>query len=731
MCKLLIRPSATPILGPCLSRTMDTAAPLKTCRNNEMEAITAAIHYHLVRLLGIKELNSEFAVMLGHMGEAAAIDPIVAWSRNSFFEEYASKLDLDLNSIFSKLLRENPTPAFNPTILGSSPTQIALPPVSVPLFPVACRKNEITLASSVPGLNRLLTRSEFKLLNHFWGVQRINTVWCEPSQLREVIRLTEARCSSEYAKSDLAMEIKNGGIPWIDLDSIPPSDKMNQWFAPGLQRKYNAAPIFCGKRILTLAAPKLLDPRVKAEVEGALRHRFTINQVLADESALQRFVTASESRAINTSGIVRSMLTVDRGGRGAENLEIIQADKLHQTRSREDEQAVIKFVHSILYKAVDMGASDIMFQEFPHRLRVRYKVDGDWFDENGEFPGHIARQVISRIKVISGLEIQFVRLPQDGTFPIKIGDQRYDFRVNASHQAQGEQAVLRLQRDQRSVKSLAELGMPDRYIQAIGEMMNGDHGLLILCGPTGSGKSTTIYSILKSMDSVKNNILTAESPIEIFIENLSQTQIEDSGPYNYAMWARGILRQAPDIVMMGEIRDEESVDALMRLASSGHRAISTLHTNSVCEVPNRFQMFAAQSFMVADSLKLAISQRLIKKVCARCCLEEKIPSTERLLALGINPDWLNQATVLRRGRKCEFCRNTGVSGRKAIFEVMIVDDDIRTAIQENAPALHLRQIMASKGERSLFEKAVREAAAGVISLEEACKFRELQDIAGL
>src|ERR1700736_139508 len=225
------------------------------------------------------------------------------------------------------------------------------------------------------------------------------------------------------------------------------------------------------------------------------------------------------------------MMTAERSGRAGENLEVIHAEKLQQfgSRNREDEQAVIKFVHSILYKAVDMGASDIMFQEFPQRLRVRYKVDGDWFDQEGEFPGHIAKQVISRIKVISGLEIQYVRLPQDGTFPIKIGDQRYDFRVNTTYQVQGEQAVLRLQRDERSVRSLADLGMPSHYVDAIKDLMEGDHGLLILCGPTGSGKTTTIYSILRSVDAVKNNVLTAESPIEVFLDNISQTQVDDDG----------------------------------------------------------------------------------------------------------------------------------------------------------------------------------------------------------
>jgi type II secretory ATPase GspE/PulE/Tfp pilus assembly ATPase PilB-like protein len=177
--------------------------------------------------------------------------------------------------------------------------------------------------------------------------------------------------------------------------------------------------------------------------------------------------------------------------------------------------------------------------------------------------------------------------------------------------------------------------------------------------------------------------------------------------------------------MMGEIRDEESVDALMRLSSSGHRAISTLHTNSVCEVPNRFFLFRAQPFMVADSLKMAISQRLIKKVCPRCYIEEPVPSEERLIRLGIHPNWLNGVNAVRHGRKCDFCRQTGVSGRKAIFEALIVDDEVRVAIQEQLPAIQLRRILQAKGETTLFEKAVREAAAGTVSLEEACKFREV------
>jgi type II secretory ATPase GspE/PulE/Tfp pilus assembly ATPase PilB-like protein len=691
------------------------------------EDLNIVILDHLAKLLGLRESRSDVSVIFDFFASENGLEPIVRWQQESFLEWYAAKTDLDLNVLLAKMVRDSPVTPFDSSLLGASPKNVQIPPLSVPLVPVSRRDSDLTVASWIPGLEALLVRRELELLNQFWGVRRIGVVWSEPGNLRETIKQFVNAIDLRPVDKWVRGEIKNGGIPWLDLDGMTPAEKINHWFSPVLQRRYQACPVYCGKRLLTLAVAKPLDPLTKAEIEGALRHRFSVQQALADPIPLQRFITASEGRAINTAGIVRAMIGLDRQAPDSDALEIIQADKLQESRARSDvdEQATIKFVHSILYKGVDLGASDIMFQEFPQRLRVRYKVDGDWFDENGEFPGRIAKQVISRIKVISGLEIQYMRLPQDGTFPIKIGDQRYDFRVNTSYQSQGEQAVLRLQRDQRHVQTLAELGMPLRYINAINDLMDGDNGLLILCGPTGSGKTTTIYSILRSIDALKHNVLTAESPIEVLLENISQTQIDDDGPYSYAIWARGILRQAPDIVMMGEIRDEESVDALMRLSSSGHRAISTLHTNSVCEVPNRFSLFRAQPFMVADSLRMAISQRLVKKVCPRCYIEEPVPSEERLIRLGIHPNWLNGVNAVRRGRKCDFCRQTGVSGRKAIFEALIVDDEFRVAIQEQAPAVQLRRMLEAKGETILFEKAIQEAAAGTISLEEACKFREV------
>jgi type II/IV secretion system protein len=519
-------------------------------QSEPLQNLNHLLHFHVARLLGIRE--NELRFLLEHIGSSDATNPMAIWQADSLIERYSKNFDLELGSILSKLIRDSAMTPFDPTLLRFSPNGLRMPALSVPLLPVARTVNELTIASSIPGLDGLLQQPEFQALNAFWGVPKLTAVWCEPDHLRYVLNLVTDNLDLSPSNVRLATEITNGGTPWINLDEVSPSGKVNHWFSPTLQRRYAACPVYCARRRLTLAVERLLPPKVKAEIEGALRHRFSVQQVLADGEALERFITTSESMAISASGILRSMSVLDHADKKNERLEVIRADSLQQSghRYRNDEEAVIKFVHSILYKGVELGSSDIMFQEFPQQLRVRYKVDGDWFDQEGDFPGHIAKQVISRIKVISGLEIQYVRLPQDGTFPIKIGDQRYDFRVNTSYQAQGEQAVLRLQRDERSVRSLADLGMPPHYISAIKDLMEGDHGLLILCGPTGSGKTTTIYSILRSVDALKNNVLTAESPIEVFLENISQTQVDDDGPYSFAMWARGILRQAPDVVML-------------------------------------------------------------------------------------------------------------------------------------------------------------------------------------
>jgi hypothetical protein len=269
------------------------------CIRNEgltLDAVDLVLHQHLAQLLGLTSRNADFALLLGYCEKMAQIAVPDVWWQNSFLEEYAQQMDLDLNVVFAKLLRENPGPTVNPSIFGRSPVAISIPPIAVPLFPVSRRENEITIVSGVPGLNRLLRMQDFRCLNEFWGVECVSAVWGEPALLREAIRQAGAQVNFAHQSTISISHSRNGGVPWIALDVVPPSDKINQWFSPALQRKYGAVPVYAGKRNLTLAVAKLLDPRLKAEIEGALRHRFTIQQVLADEVSLKRFVTANTVR---------------------------------------------------------------------------------------------------------------------------------------------------------------------------------------------------------------------------------------------------------------------------------------------------------------------------------------------------------------------------------------------------------------------------------------------------
>ena len=257
----------------------------------DLTAVDSVLYRHLVQLLGLKR-SPDLSLLLGHRQKMAKLAVRDVWSQNSFLEDYAQKLDLDLHVVFGKLLRENPSTPLNPAIFGVSPVVTSMPPILFPLYPISQRDNEITIVSEVPGLNRLLPGDDFRCLNEFWGVEHLNAVWAEPAHLREAIRQAGTHVTFAQNSETSLRNVCNGGVPWIALDSISPSDKINQWFSPALQRKYGAIPVYAGKRILTLAVARLLDPRLKAEIEGALRHRFAIQQVLADEAALKRFITA-------------------------------------------------------------------------------------------------------------------------------------------------------------------------------------------------------------------------------------------------------------------------------------------------------------------------------------------------------------------------------------------------------------------------------------------------------
>src|ERR1700757_2885952 len=257
-------------------------------QSGPLQSLNHLLHFHVARLLGIRE--SELRFLLKHIESSDATNPMATWQSDSLIERYSKNFDLELGSILSKLIRDSALTPFDPTLLRFSPSGLRMPPVSVPLLPVARTLNQLTIASSIPGLDALLQQPEFQVLNAFWGVPKLTAVWCEPDHLKHVLNLVTDNLDLTPSNVRLATEITNGGTPWINLDEVSPSGKVNHWFSPTLQRRYAACPVYCARRRLTLAVERLLPPNVKAEIEGALRYRFSVQQVLAYAEAVELFI---------------------------------------------------------------------------------------------------------------------------------------------------------------------------------------------------------------------------------------------------------------------------------------------------------------------------------------------------------------------------------------------------------------------------------------------------------
>jgi type II secretory ATPase GspE/PulE/Tfp pilus assembly ATPase PilB-like protein len=471
-------------------------------------------------------------------------------------------------------------------------------------------------------------------------------------------------------------------------------------------RSISAVPLYRAENIVTVLAAKRLTPQIVGRIQQTLRTTATIFQVRGDEAAIDHLIERTETDNIDPSRIFRGATKTTQQS-GANDLET----------------EAVRVVSTCLLKAVKMRSSDIIFAETPDMLRVRYKVDGGWMDEPGGLPLAVAKEVINHIKMRSHLDISITKVDQDGLLLRDFGGERYTFRVNTSQDIGGQKAVLRVQPKFDTIVSLEEYGMPQSYVDAIDQTLTGSSGLIILCGPTGCGKSTTIYSILRRIDPTFLNIVTIEDPVEIVVPLISQRSIDRAAGETFASWTRGLLRKAPCIAVVGEMRDQETVETVMSVATSGHRIISTLHTASAWTIPSRILDLGAQRFYVSQTLSVGISQRLVKMLCPKCQVQVPVPAAERLVRMGLDPERFEGVTHLTKARGCPYCHGRGSYGRRAIFEAMLVDDEIREAIEEGATSLDLRNISARRGEQTIFDKALAEALAGRISMQEACTTR--------
>ncbi|MFH1283229.1 MAG: type IV-A pilus assembly ATPase PilB [bacterium] len=379
---------------------------------------------------------------------------------------------------------------------------------------------------------------------------------------------------------------------------------------------------------------------------------------------------------------------------------------------------VIKIVNGMLANAVKAYASDIHVEPFEKVLKVRYRIDGV-LQEQPSPPKKVQHAIIARIKIMSQLDIAEKRLPQDGRIKIKVQNKEVDLRVSTLPTAFGEKVVMRILDSSGLKLDLSELGFEKQSLELYKNKIAVPYGIVLVTGPTGSGKTTTLYSTLSTLNSVNENIMTIEDPVEYILEGINQVHARPDIGLTFAAGLRSFLRQDPDIIMVGEIRDTETAEIAINAALTGHLVFSTLHTNDAPGAVTRLNNMGIEPFLTASTVNMVVAQRLVRTICKKCKENYEVP-VDNLIKLGLRPVDAGsaQTVVLARGRGCENCSNTGYRGRLSNFEVMDVNDEIKELILERASTTVIKQAARKAGMITLREAALRKVLNGITTVEE-------------
>lgn len=425
------------------------------------------------------------------------------------------------------------------------------------------------------------------------------------------------------------------------------------------------------------------------------------------------------TKAINQ---VRTTLMNDRSSalsndESKDDFDFEQQLKIDVTDSEDDDAPIIRYLNAIIFKANSERASDVHIESFEDKVKVRFRIDGVLYDISQEDKAFQAA-IISRIKVMAGLNIAEKRLPQDGRIGLKIAGRDVDIRVSTIPTQFGERVVMRLLDKTATVLSLTSLGVSKKNLNIIEKLIQKPNGIFLVTGPTGSGKTTTLYSCLSKINTPDLNILTVEDPIEYQLEGVGQMQVNPKINFTFASGLRAILRQDPDVVMVGEIRDTETAEIAIQASLTGHLVLSTLHTNDSAGAISRLIDMGVEPFLVSSSLLAVLAQRLVRRLCP-LCKEEYTLSDETLKELGLDPKSIVYRGAFKPGTvDCELCRGNRYTGRMGIHELLIIDDEIRSAIVQRLDSNSIKQIAQKKGFETLRIDGAKKVLEGETSVEE-------------
>jgi len=504
-------------------------------------------------------------------------------------------------------------------------------------------------------------------------------------------------------------------IPFVNLTEVAFSPQALSLISQPVAEEYNLIPfnydVSQNELSVAMANPldletiEFISKKSKAKIKPFIAPPGQIKEAIA--SNYGQSLVAEVKAALGEVGVKPAEVTPT---------EIIRPGEIIR------EEKIARVVNAILEFALRARASDIHIEPQEGRTRIRYRIDGI-LHEKLALPKTIHDAVVSRIKILSGLRIDEKRVPQDGRFNFKAGDQEVDLRISTLPTVHGEKVVMRLLKKSGGVPDLPELGLRGRALKNLEDAILRPHGIIIVCGPTGSGKTTTLYSVLSRINTPKVNIVTLEDPVEYQIPGVNQVQVNPAAGLTFASGMRSFLRQDPNIIMVGEIRDRETTELAVQASLTGHLVFSTLHTNNAAQAIPRLLDLGAEPFLLASSITCLVAQRICRRVCPDCKEEYEPPSEvvediKRVLGKLLPP---KKEIKLTRGKKCPTCNATGYLGRIGIFEVLPVTEKIARLILERAPARDIEKQAIEEGMVTMKQDGYLKAIEGITTIEEVLR----------
>jgi len=513
--------------------------------------------------------------------------------------------------------------------------------------------------------------------------------------------MTESERLSQYS-DQLGIPVKKRLLD--DLHFEGKLDIPIQYF-----KRMGLVPLFVEEGIMTVA---INDP-ANFQAADDLARRFGFRGIRMVLSPLGEIHSAINALFDQTSDEAEKMVQ-DLESYQSEDQVFTELEELQDLMDVTNEAPIIRLVNVVLTQALRRQASDIHIEPYEADIKVRFRIDGILY-EIFSLPKRFQAHIVSRLKVMANLDIAEKRLPQDGRIKVKVANKTVDIRISVIPMAFGERIVLRLLDKSISILGLADMGMAEKRLDIFEKLINKNTGILLVTGPTGSGKTTTLYAAINRINSMEKNIITIEDPVEYELKGVGQIQVNPKTELTFARGLRSVLRHDPDIIMVGEIRDLETVEIAIQASLTGHLVFSTLHTNDATGALTRLVDMGVEPFLIASSLLAVLAQRLVRRICPEC-KEPFHPEESTLEELGLPKD-----QVFYHGRGCEACMRSGYRGRTGIFELLVMDNDTRHLLTTGADSVKMKDMAVRNGMATLFEDGLLKVKNGMTTLSEVLR----------